>query len=62
MFMSSASDLHFLSVTRQAELIRSRALSPVDLVRAYLERIARYDDVLRAYITVCAADWPASGT
>ena len=54
MFMSSASDLHFLSVTRQAELIRSRALSPVDLVRAYLERIARYDDVLRAYITVCA--------
>ena len=36
-----------------AALIRSRALSPVALVQAYLERIERLDGDLRAYITVC---------
>jgi aspartyl-tRNA(Asn)/glutamyl-tRNA(Gln) amidotransferase subunit A len=46
--------LHFLSATEQANLIRSRKLSPVDLVRACLDRIARYDTTLRAYITVCS--------
>ena len=49
-------ELVFLSIARQAELIRERALSPVELVRAYLGRIARYDGVLRAYITVCAEE------
>lgn len=47
-------ELVFLSITRQAQLIHARALSPVELVQAYLARIARYDPVLRAYITVCA--------
>ncbi|HET9664536.1 MAG TPA: amidase, partial [Burkholderiales bacterium] len=47
-------DLAFLSVARQAQLIRERAISPRDLVAAYLQRIERYDGVLRAYITVCA--------
>lgn len=47
-------DLAFLSVSRQAQLIRERAISPRDLVTAYLERIECYDGVLRAYITVCA--------
>jgi aspartyl-tRNA(Asn)/glutamyl-tRNA(Gln) amidotransferase subunit A len=47
-------DLHYLSAAEQAKLVRNRALSPVDLVRAYLERIERYDSKLRAYITVCA--------
>jgi aspartyl-tRNA(Asn)/glutamyl-tRNA(Gln) amidotransferase subunit A len=32
--------------------MRDRKLSPVELVRACLERIGRYDGVLRAYITV----------
>ena len=49
-------ELVFLSIARQAELIRERALSPVELVRAYLGRIARYDGVLHAYITVCAEE------
>ncbi|HEX6007129.1 MAG TPA: amidase, partial [Burkholderiales bacterium] len=49
-------ELVFLSIARQAELIRERALSPVELVRAYLGRIARYDGVLRAYITVRAEE------
>jgi aspartyl-tRNA(Asn)/glutamyl-tRNA(Gln) amidotransferase subunit A len=50
----ASNDLVFLSVARQAELIRSRAVSPRELVAAYLARIERYDGVLRAYITVCA--------
>lgn len=52
--MSNPGELTFLSITRQAELIRQRAISPRDLVEASLGRIARYDAVLRAYITVCA--------
>ena len=50
-------DLHFLSAREQGDLIRSRELSPVELVAARcLERIERYDGALRAYITVCADD------
>jgi aspartyl-tRNA(Asn)/glutamyl-tRNA(Gln) amidotransferase subunit A len=51
---STDAELHFLSATAQGELIRTRRLSPVELTRSYLERIERYDPVLRAYITVCA--------
>ncbi|MGQ0750016.1 MAG: amidase [Betaproteobacteria bacterium] len=50
----SDTDLIFLSIAEQAQLIRSRSVSPRELVTAYLERIGRYDPVLRAYITVCA--------
>jgi aspartyl-tRNA(Asn)/glutamyl-tRNA(Gln) amidotransferase subunit A len=42
----------FLGAARQAALVRTRQVSPVDLVRAYLERIDRLDGRLRAYITV----------
>ena len=48
------SELHYLSACEQAELIRTRKVSPVELVRTSLERIERYDGALRAYITVCA--------
>lgn len=47
--MPSDAGLHFQSAREQGELIRSRQISPVDLVRAYLERIERYDSALRAY-------------
>jgi aspartyl-tRNA(Asn)/glutamyl-tRNA(Gln) amidotransferase subunit A len=53
--MQNQSDLAFLSVTRQAQLIKAREISPRDLVDACLARIDRYDAMLRAYITVCAA-------
>jgi aspartyl-tRNA(Asn)/glutamyl-tRNA(Gln) amidotransferase subunit A len=43
-----------LSGCEQAELIRDRKISPVDLVAAYLARIEKWDDVLRAWITVDA--------
>lgn len=46
-------DVAFLGAARQAALVRAKQLSPVELVRAYLDRIDRLDGRLRAYITVC---------
>lgn len=45
-----------LSIAEAAERIRRRALSPVELTRAYLERIQRQDGDLLAYITVLAKE------
>lgn len=44
----------FLSLTEQGRLFRSGELSPVALVELYLDRIARYNDKLKSYITVAA--------
>ena len=52
--MSGNEELVYLSAAEQGRLLRDRKLSPVELVRACLERIERYDGILRAYITVCA--------
>jgi aspartyl-tRNA(Asn)/glutamyl-tRNA(Gln) amidotransferase subunit A len=46
-------DLAFADVVTLAARVRERAVSPVELVRAYLDRIDRLDDRLRSYITVC---------
>ncbi len=46
--------LAFLPLEEQAQLIRSRELSPVDLCELYLRRIDRFNRKLNAYITVCA--------
>jgi aspartyl-tRNA(Asn)/glutamyl-tRNA(Gln) amidotransferase subunit A len=43
-----------LTGAEQAELIRSRKISPVDLVKAYLARIDKWDGTLRAWISVDA--------
>jgi len=48
----SAQDLAFLSVAELAALLRARKLSPVELVRVYLERIARLNPRLNACLTV----------
>ena len=48
----SASELAFLPASRLALLIKQKELSPVELVRTYLDRIERHDGRLRAYITV----------
>ena len=45
-------DLHLLTIAEAARLIESRSLSPVELTQAYLDRIARLNDNLGAYITV----------
>jgi len=49
----SADELVFTPATQLAAAMREKRLSPVALVRAYLERIDRLDGTLHAYITVC---------
>ncbi len=48
------SDVAYLSAVRQAQLIRDKELSPVELVDEYLERIERFDDRYNSFITVVA--------
>ena len=45
-------DIAFLSAAATAEAIRNGSLTPVDAVRAYLDRIDSLDSRLSAYITV----------
>ena len=42
----------FWPVTRLSELVRSRQVSSLDLTRMYLERLKRYDPLLRCVITL----------
>ncbi len=49
-----ATDLHFLSIAEAARRIERRALSPVELTRAFLDRIAAVDAQLNAYLLVTA--------
>ena len=46
--------LHFLSVADAQQLIAARTLSPVDLVEAFLARIAEVDHLIHSYILVMA--------
>ena len=48
----TAEELAFLPAERLSALIRARRLSPVELVRVYLERIERLNPRLNAYLTV----------
>ena len=45
---------HFLTITEASALIERRALSPVELTRAFLDRIAAIDPQLNAYLLVTA--------
>ncbi|HEU5320801.1 MAG TPA: amidase [Methylomirabilota bacterium] len=47
-------DLAWMPATEQAALVRSKQLSPVELVRAVLERIERVNPALNAFCTVTA--------
>ena len=47
-------ELPFLTITEAAALIERRALSPVELTRAFLDRIAAIDPQLNAYLLVTA--------
>lgn len=47
-------DLTTLTLSEAATLLRKKAVSPVDLVRACLERIERLNPKLNAYITVAS--------
>jgi aspartyl-tRNA(Asn)/glutamyl-tRNA(Gln) amidotransferase subunit A len=43
-------DLHFLTIAESGRLIRDRKLSPVELTKAFLDRIAAHDAKLNAYL------------
>ena len=45
-------DLAFESLSSQADLLKSKQVSPVELARTYLDRIERLNDKLRSFITV----------
>jgi amidase len=51
--MSFDDELAFTSALEQAALVRSREVSPVELVAGYLERIEQFDPDLNAFVTVC---------
>lgn len=55
-------ELTRLSIAEAGEQIRRRALSPVELTRAYLDRIQRQDGGLRSYITVLQVEALAAAT
>src|SRR4051812_8293317 len=48
------SELPWLGVRELARAVAARQLSPVEIVQAYLRRIAALDDKLRCYLTVFA--------
>lgn len=50
--VTEPTELVFAPMHVQADMIRRRELSPVRLTEAYLDRIRRWDPMLRAYITV----------
>ena len=50
--LDGAQDLAGLSLKQAADLLRSRAASPVELTQACLTRIDRYNSALNAFITV----------
>ena len=52
----SASDLHFVSATELAARIRARQLSPVELMHATLDRIARVNPRLNAFVSMRPTD------
>ena len=45
-------DLHYLPISQASNLIRSKALSPVELTRVMLDRIAAIDPGLNSYLLV----------
>ena len=52
----TATDPCFLSIAAAADLITNRRLSPVELARAYLDRIERLNGTLHAYVRVLHDD------
>ena len=46
--------MHFLSISELAELIRTRAVSPVEVTEHMLKRIEEVDSRYRSYVTVTA--------
>lgn len=54
MSTTASPSLHFLQLTELSELLRTRAISPVEVTRAQLDRIAALDGRPASYVTVLA--------
>lgn len=52
--LGESQDLSALTLKQASELLRSRAVSPVELTQACLKRIEHYNPALNAFITVTA--------
>ena len=52
--MASATELTSLALSEAASLVRNKSVSPVELTRACLERIAQLNPGQNAFITVTA--------
>ncbi|HCE76572.1 MAG TPA: Asp-tRNA(Asn)/Glu-tRNA(Gln) amidotransferase GatCAB subunit A [Dehalococcoidia bacterium] len=52
----SSNDLIYMSAAEIADNIKEKQISPVEVVRAYLDRIEAVDSKVNAYITVMADD------
>ena len=52
--MSSSNELIYMSAAELADKIKEKQISPVEVIRAYLDRIAVVDDKVNAFITVMA--------
>ena len=48
----AADDLHYMRLTAISGMIRSEAVSPVEVTQAILDRIEAFDGVLKSYTTV----------
>ena len=49
-------ELHFLTIGEASVLLESGQISPVELTRAFLDRIDSLDDALKCYITILHDD------
>ncbi len=49
---ATGTDLHYLTIHEASELLRRQELSPVELTRAFLDRIRATDDELHSYLLV----------
>ena len=49
-------ELHFLTIGEASVLLESGQVSPVELTRAFLDRIDALDDALKCYITILHDD------
>ncbi len=50
--MATETQLHYLSIAEAARLVRRKAISPVELVQANLDRIEQVDGRLKTYVTL----------
>ena len=51
---SSDHPLAYKTITELGHMLRTRQVSSVELTRMYLDRVERFDDELRSYVTVTA--------